>query len=695
MTAMTSRVLFAAAVLAAAPGAALAQYPTDPPPPTPLNRLGFPPFREARLGNGLALLLVESRKLPVVSIQLSIPTGSVHDPAGRQGVASLVSDLITKGTASRSADEIAAAIEGVGGNLTAFASEDFFTLTSTVLSDGVDLAFELMGDVLRAATYPDDEVELTRRRTLSGLEVERSQPSAIADRYFASTLYGSHPYGTRETPVSVRAITAEDVRAYARTHLRPDGALLVVAGDLGMNELRRLAERHLGSWRGRPPARTYGQPPLPRPTEILLVHRPGSEQSNIVVGNLGLRPGSPDYYAATVANRVLGAGADARLFLILREQKGWTYGAYSNLSRRYDLGPFEATAEVRTAVTDSALRELLHQLRRIRTEVIPDSELTAAKGYLTGVFPLTIETPQQIAGQVAGQKRLGLGDDYLDKYRERIAVVTAAQAREAARTFIHPDSAVIVVVGDGAKIYEGLAAIGTVRIIDPEGRALTVDDLAPAAGAVALDASQLVPRRDSLQILIQGNPMGAQTMEITRDGATVVVAERTTIPLMGMNQDTRVTMEAGTLALRAVDQTGQVGPQAAETHVTVEAGRITGRAQTPQPGGQPKVAEIDTILPEGAIESNQLTSVIPALALAEDATFSLGVFDASESSFKPYTVRVDGLESVTVPAGTFEVFKVTVTGGPFPTAMYVTQAAPRRIVRIEIVGQPFVMELVR
>jgi zinc protease len=695
MTTVPSRSLLVAALVAATAGAAPAQYPTEPPLPMPLTRLAFPPFGEARLANGLTAVLVENRKLPIVSIQLSIPTGSVHDPSGKAGVASMVGDLLTKGTATRSADEIAAAIEGVGGSLSASSGEDFFTLAATVLADGVDLAFELMGDVLTRATFPDDEIELTRRRVLSALDVERSQPEAVADRFFAQALYGDHPYGTRETPASIRAITADDIRGFARAHLRPQGALLVVAGDLTLDRLRRLANTHLGAWRGSVPGRTYGEPPLPRATEILLVHRPGSEQSNIVIGNLGLRRRSADYYAATVANRVLGAGADARLFLILREQKGWTYGAYSSLSRRFDIGPFEATAEVRTAVTDSALREMLHQLRRIGDELIPDSELTAAKGYLTGVFPLTIETPQQVAGQVATQKRLGLGDDYLATYRDRIAAVTAAQARAAAQKLIRPDSAVIVVVGDGARIYEGLAAIGPVRIIDPEGQALTVGDLAPAAGTLVLDAAQLAPRHDSLQILIQGNPMGSQTMDIVVEAGAVVVVERTMIPLMGMNQETRVEMDAATLALKAVDQTGQIGPQTAETHIVVDQGRFTGRAQTPQPGGQPKVAEIDTVLPAGTIEANQVTVVVPALALAEGASFSATVFDASEGSLKPYTIRVDGMETITVPAGSFEVFKVVVTGGPFPTAMYVTQAVPRRIVRIEIVGQPFVMELVQ
>jgi len=672
-----------------------AQFPTEPPPPMPLTRLGFPRFREARVRNGLEIVLVENHRLPIVSVQLSIPTGSVHDPAGKRGVAEMVSDLLTKGTASRSADQIAAAIEGVGGNLTAFAGDDFFTLASTVLTDGSELAFELMGDVLLNASFPESEVELTRRRLLSSLEVERSSPEALADRYFAATLYGDHPYGRRQTQASLEAITPADIRAFAATNLKPDGALLVVAGDITLDRLRQLVDRHLGPWRGAVPARSYGTPPLPRPSEILLVHRPGSEQANIVVGNLGLRPGVAEYYPATVANKVLGGGADARLFLILREAKGWTYGAYSQLARQYDIGPFQATAEVRTAVADSALAELLAQLRRIRSEAVPDSELTAAKGYLTGVFPLTIETPQQIASQVAAQKRLGLGNDYLERYRERIAAVTAEQARAAAATVMRPDSAVVVVVGDGAALYERLRAILPVRIVDTDGKTLAPDDLAAPAGAVAFDPSQLVPRRDSLQVMIQGNPMGAQTLELTVDGDAIVAVERTAIPLMGMTQETRMVLDGGTLALRSVDQVGQVGPQAAETHLVVAGGRVTGRAQTPQPGGQPKLVEIDTVFAAGTLEANQLPSLVPALPLADGASFAISVLNGSDGSLRPYQVRCEVGAPVTVPAGTFEVFKVSLTGGPVPLAVYVTQAAPRRVVKLEAVGQPFVLELVK
>jgi hypothetical protein len=414
-------------------------------------------------------------------------------------------------------------------------------------------------------------------------------------------------------------------------------------------------------------------------------------------GNLGLRPGAAEYYATTVANKVLGGGTDSRLFLILREQKGWTYGSYSSVSRPFDVGTFEATAEVRTAVTDSALTELLAQLRRVRTETVPDSELTSAKGFLTGVFPLSIETPQQIAAQVATQKRLRLGDDYLQRYRERVAAVTAVQARQAASRLIRPDSAVIVVVGDGAKIYEVLAAIAPVKIVDVDGNPLTPDELTPAATAVNLDLSQVVARRDSFAVKFQGNPIGTQVSELKEEGGGLVYVEQTAIPMIGLTQNTELRMERGSLEMRSLAQQGQsqAGAQATQTNVTVSGGRVKGQAQSPQQGGQTKTVEVDTTYAPGTFDTNQLQTVVPALPLAEGASITLTVFNAADVSTKPVTFKVEALEDVTVPAGTFPVFRVSVTGGDAPAVLYVSREAPRRVVKIEIVGQPVAFELVK
>src|SRR5262249_53370723 len=238
-------------------------------------------------------------------------------------------------------------------------------------------------------------------------------------------------------------------------------------------------------------------PPARPKTELLLVHRPGSVQSNILAGNLSFLPNDPRIYSAAVVNQVLGGGAMSRLFMILREQKSWTYGAYARYARRKGVGFFEASTEVRTDVTDSALREMLHQLERIRTEPVANDELEAAKGALTGRYPLSIETAEQVAGAVANARLYGLAPDYVLTYRVKIGAVTPAQALTTARSPIAPDHAVIVVVGDGAKIYDKIKDIAPVSIVDPEGKALTPADLAPKVAALELHLSALVPRRDS------------------------------------------------------------------------------------------------------------------------------------------------------------------------------------------------------
>ncbi len=696
--ALTARRALSAAVLGlvAASAPAFAQYPTEPPPAAPVTPVRFPPFREATLAYGLQIVLVENTELPVVSISLTIPVGSVHDPADMTGLAGMVAELLTKGTPTRTADQIAATIEGVGGSISASAGNDFFSLSTTVLTDHVELAVELLADVLLRATFPAEELELARRRTLSALRLEKSDPGSLADRYFRAALFGDHPYSRSQTEASVQAITREAVVAWARQHLRPRGALLVVAGDMRLDRIRQLAQRRLGEWTGAPPARNYAAAPAPKPTEILLVHRPGSEQSNIVIGNLALRPGDRTYYAATVMNKYLGGGTDARLFQILREQKGWTYGSYASVSRPRDIGNFEATAEVRTEVTDSALGELLMQLKRVRTEAPPAEELEAAKSYLTGVFPLRIETPQQVASQVSAQKRLGLGDDYLSRYRERIAAITAEQARQAARQVVRPDSAVIVVVGEGVAIYEGLKRFAPVRIIDVDGNPLTPDDLSPPAVALTFDPAQLVAGRDSFRVMVQGNPMGTYVAELVRGGDSIVVSELMSIPVIGLAQGGSVVLGRD-LAVRTVRQSFAAGGQPVEATLRFAGGRVTGKAiQPPQGPGMPAATrDVDTTLAADVYDSNQLSALLPALPLAEGATFTAQAYTASQNRVRTLTIRVEGTEDVTVPAGTFPVFRVSLTGGEQPLTLYVTRAAPRKVVKLEIVGTPLVIELVQ
>lgn len=675
-------------VVSAVPSAA--QYPTRPPSPTELRAMRLPPFGEGTLSNGLQIVVVENHRLPLVSISLTMPAGTSYDPPGKKGLASLTSDLLLRGTTTRSADDIAEEIEYVGSTLNTSVGADFFSLSTTVLKEHVDLAFGLMGDVLLHTTFPQEEVELTRTRILSGLRAQEAQPDFLADKYFNAALYGDHPYGRSATSASLGSMTREDVVAYAAERLRPGGSILVIAGDLSLSEARDLADRHLGDWTGAATDTRVGDVPPASPTEIVLVHRPGSAQSNILVGNLTMRPGDPEYYAAVVANKILGGGTDARLFLILREQNGWTYGAYSDHNRPQGFGRFQVNTEVRSAVTDSAVVEILHQLRRLRTERVPDDEIQGARGFLVGSFPLSIQTPQQIAGQVRSARLLGLGDDYLRTYRERLAAIDADDVMQVSQRIMRPDSAVIVVVGDGPRIHDGLAAIAPVRIIDADGEPLTVAELTPQTEQLALDGSQLAARRDSFTVLVQGNPLGTLTrsLETRTEASGQVWAVRSQMQLGALGgQSVEYVLDAATLHPVSYEQSASQMGQSIATELTyAEGGRVAGTVT-----GAVE-ATIDTAFGWPVYDADMLQTLVQALPLADGADFSIPTFRPTEQTLTTTTLRVAEGGTVTVPAGEFETWQVNLSG-QIPWVFWVSKTEPRRVVKMEVVGQPLSFEL--
>jgi len=673
--------------------AAQEPFPSRAPAPARLRPVRFPPFREIALPNGMTLLLVENHEQPTLSLSLNFRAGSAYDPPGKEGVAAFVAELLTKGTPTRDAEQIAAAIEGVGGSIGASAGDDFLTASADVLSDHADLAFALLGDVTRRATFPEQELELARTRYLSALAVEVSQPQNVAARAFQKEIYGRHPYGRNTSGAAYKAITRNDVVSFAGRQVRPQGALLVVAGDITLARARELAMQAFGGWGGAaPPTPAFPAPPAKRGTDILLVNRPGSVQSNIVIGNTTFLPTDTTYYAARVATHVLGGGGDSRLFMILREQKSWTYGSYAALRRNRGIGFWQATFEGRTEVTDSALTELLHQIDRIRTEAIPDSELVAAKGFLVGSFPLTIETPRQIAQVVSTARLLGLGPDYVQRYRERLSRVSAVRARAAAQRVIHRDAFTIVVVGDAKALYDKLKAIAPVRLVDVDGTAMNPADLNPTGGPVAFDRSQIVARSDSFQALVQGNVFGGQSAKAVVDGDSIVYSESTVI---GPFQQQSTVVLNGDLSMRRTDQTGLVQGQRTEIHLVYAGGRVKGTSQPPQPGAAPKTITVDTTVAAGTIDDNALAVLLPALPLAQGKTFNLNVFSSAEGTTKVVSVKVTAIENVVVPAGTFPAYRLELSGMQLPIVMHVTQQAPRRLVRLAPTGAPLVFELVK
>jgi hypothetical protein len=487
----------------------------------------------------------------------------------------------------------------------------------------------------------------------------------------------------------VKAITRADLTGFHDRYFRADNALLVVSGDVTTAQVQELARKDFGAWKGGgAPQVAFTDPPARQGTTIYLVNRPGSVQSNILVGDVAIRPDNPDYYPLQVMNQIVGGGTDSRLFTILREQKGWTYGAYSQVTRPKNVGYFVANAEVRTAVTDSALTEMLHQLRRIRDEPISTQELDAARSFLVGSFPLRIETASQIASQVARNRLLGLPAEELLSYRDRIQAVTAADVQRVAREYVRPDQAVIVVVGDASQIYPTLQGIAPIVLTDVEGKPMQPGDLTVKASTDRFDATRLKPMTLEYRVLVQGNAMGDATTTLAKEGGQWVSTQK--VNAAGATQE-EVTRFDDAFTPVSSHQTAAQGPIQMEVTLTFADGKVTGTAKLPaQMGGD---RTIDTAVPPGTVFNGMGQWILAASELRPGKTISVPAFNAQSGSAANATFKVGAAEQVTVPAGTFATFKVDATVGPQQLTLWVRQDAPHIAVKQEIAGQPVVVEL--
>jgi zinc protease len=688
---LSSLLLLGTAGLLAAPAGLAAQqgFPSKAPPPLKAKPVHFPAVGRDTLSNGLRLVVIENHEQPVVSVRLYLPAGATADPEHEAGLADMTASLLDKGTKTRSADQIASAVEGVGASLNEGADDDFTYVAATTLTKHLPAVLEIFSDVVRNPTFPDDQLETMRKRELSGLQVQLSQPSVLAGRQFSREVYGKHPYANAPTPESVKAITRQDIEAFHAARYDPSGALLVFAGDIDLAGARQAAEKYFGGWSGKAPVQaTPPAPPAPSPTSITLINRPGSVQSEIWMGNLAIRPDNPDAIPLDVMNRILGGGANARLFLILREQKGWTYGAYSQITSPRDKGYFVATAQVRTPVTDSSVNEMLHQIRRMRTQTVPDSEVQTAEDYLTGHFPIAIETPEQVASQVADALLRGLGIGYLESYRDRVAEVKPADVQRVAREYLHPDSLDIVIVGDAAKLYDELKAIAPVRLQDVDGSPLQPSDLAVKRSAVKLDASRARTGSFEYDLMVQGKSFGSYTLTLGKgeQAGSWKLEEKLQAP-MGSQTGTYVFQGD----LTPISAAEQGGPASTDLHYA--SGHVSGTATLPTPQGQTKEQKIDTDLPDGTLDGSASVAIVLASPLADGFDLQVPIYAAGQG-VQQLSAKVTGADSVTVAAGTYQVYKVEVTGQAGQKILfYVTKEAPHLLVKEEFEGRPVTLEL--
>jgi zinc protease len=442
---------------------------------------------ETTLPNGISVMILEDHRFPLVTVMFDISgSGPMYEPAAQPGLAGATARLLSEGTKTRTSKQIAEQIDSLGASLSASAG---FGSSSTIvaasgLSDKFDEWFALTRDVLLHPNFPANEVAQYQQRAKSALMQQLSQPGFLANQTMSRVLYGTYPAAVvSSTPESLDSLTPAMLAEWHEKHYAPQNTILAISGDVHAETLIPKLRQWLSEWQRTKEVVKF--PPGPSPAQkekIFLVDRPGSVQTTLLMGNLAIDRTNPDYPALMVLNEVLGAGSASRLFLNLREEKGYTYGVYSSVIARKYAGPWTAGGDLRTEVTDGAMTEFLRELNRIRDEKVPDAELDAARRSVVARFALSLESPQQLIGYAITRKAYGFPADYWDNYPAQIAAISTEDVQRVARKYIDPGTMQVVAVGDASKIKTVLDKYGPVEIVAPPAKSAEATGKAAGAG---------------------------------------------------------------------------------------------------------------------------------------------------------------------------------------------------------------------
>ncbi len=437
-------------------------------------RVQLPRPTIVKLPNGITLILIEDHKLPTVNFTLWVTPGQMGDPADLPGLAAFTADMLREGTARRSSTQLAAETDALGATLNANAAfgESYTAINASGLIADADKILDLMSDVVLHPAFLPDELALYKRREQAALEQRLSNPGFLAFQTMNRALYVDGPLSvTAPSKESVEKVTAADLKKYHDQHYVPGNALFGVIGDFHTDDMRASIAKQFGAWAG-PAEPALGAPKMaPAPAaKITLVDRPGSVQTFLLAADRTIPRSNPDFYALEVMNQVLGGGPQSRLFLDLREEHSYTYGAYSGVSAEAFTGDWDANAAVRTPVTDGSMERFNFEFKNVRDEAVPASELDDARRAIVAGFALSLERPAQLLNNILEIQHFGLPADYWDKYPDRIAAVDAAQVQAAAKKYIDLDHLQWVAVGDGKQIRDVLAKYGAVSVINAEGK---------------------------------------------------------------------------------------------------------------------------------------------------------------------------------------------------------------------------------
>jgi zinc protease len=440
-----------------------------------LLKVTLPRATEATLSNGLTVLIMENHRLPMISLQFNISgAGPLFEPANLPGLASITAQMLRQGTKGKTSVQIAEQTALLGADISAASGfgSSATILNASGLSENFDQWFALTTDVLLNPNFPADELSRLKQRLKAQLRQQRANPNFLSNESFSKAVYGSHPAAVvSATNESIDAMTPELLAKWHQDRFAPQNAILGITGDVKAAEIVPKLEKALAAWKKTDLKEVLPANPKPiSAKKVLLVDRPNSVQTTVILGNIAIDRRDPDYYALNIANHILGGGTTGRLFLNLREEKGYTYGVYSSFTAVKYPGAWRAGGDVRTDVTGPAMTEFMKEFQRLREEKVPDGELEDAKRAIVASFALSLESPSELLGDAIVRKIYGFPADYWDAYPAKIMAVTADDIQRVARQYINPDKFQVIAVGDVSKIRPAMEKYGPIEVYDAEGK---------------------------------------------------------------------------------------------------------------------------------------------------------------------------------------------------------------------------------
>ncbi|MEB2787257.1 M16 family metallopeptidase [Algoriphagus persicinus] len=503
--------------------------------PAPIIKIGE--AETFTLDNGLKVFVVENDKLPRVSFTLVLERDPLFE-GDKAGMTGYVGQMMTAGTTTRTKDQIDQEVDFIGANLGVSST----SISASSLKKHQGKILDLMADVLYNPVFPEEELEKLKKQSLTALATSKDEPNAISGRLSSAMVYGKdHPYGEVNTEESLSNVTVEDLKKYYETFFKPNIAYLAIVGDMSKSEAEEVVNKYFSDWEpGDVPKFTYDSPDPASKNIVGLVDRSSSVQTVIDIAQpIDLTLGDEDYISSRVLNQIFGGGSSSRLFMNLREDKGYTYGAYSSFAADKLIGEFSASASVRTEVTDSAVYEFIYEIRRLVEDGVTQEELDKAKANLAGSFGRSLESPATIANFALNIERYELPKDYYETYLQKMNALTVEDINQTADKLIDPDKLYIMAVGNGAEIKDKLAQFGEVVMYDNMGfpakemAAVDADMTSEKVIANYIDAiggEKNVKAIKAAKIEMQAEVMGTQlTITLIHDDANMRFAQQTLV----------------------------------------------------------------------------------------------------------------------------------------------------------------------